>query len=95
MLDFVRRRHWIRRARKDTTPSAASSSATIQRSGSDASDSARTVAPEGGEQQNLRRMLGIVQPGGTLALPQDWHSTGQQLQVGFNTYTIGILIGYT
>lgn len=84
MLDFVRRRHWIRKARKDTVPSADSSPATSQRSGSGVSDSALTTSSEGGDQQGSKRVLGIVQPGGTLALPQDWHSAGQQLQVSFS-----------
>ena len=81
MMDFVRRRRWVRtycRSGQATTATAPTPSQLP--SSAVAGGAARAAAGEAGAEEE-RRVLGVVQAGATLPLPQDWHLAGQQLQV--------------
>ena len=74
MMDFVRRRRWVRTYCRSGQSTTATAPTLSQIPSSETSDAAGAAEEE-------RRVLGVVQAGATLPLPQDWHSAGQQLQV--------------
>lgn len=85
MMDFVRRRRWVRNYCHSGTSSATTAATPIQLPGSAMATGAARSASDAGAAEGVERLLGIVQPGATLPLPQDWHIAGQQLQVSCAT----------
>ncbi|KAK9908805.1 hypothetical protein WJX75_003140 [Coccomyxa subellipsoidea] len=77
MMDFVRRRRWVRRRRKQAI-SASSSAADLA---SAPSVGALAEAASAAQDRDARQVLGIAEPGDSLPVPHGWRSSGKQLVV--------------
>ncbi|KIY93003.1 hypothetical protein MNEG_14960 [Monoraphidium neglectum] len=73
--DFVRRRRWVRRRRQSALPSTVLD---ITPAGG-AADGGKQAAGSG--EVWVRKVLGLVDPGGSVPLPHNWQKHSKQLQV--------------
>ncbi|KAL3132004.1 hypothetical protein ABBQ32_14227 [Trebouxia sp. C0010 RCD-2024] len=85
VVDFTRRRRWLRRRRQDLTrpspPPQDPAPSPRQTAAARRTTSIRAIAADVAKKEVHRTVLGVVQPGDSIPIPYGWQKAGKQLAV--------------